>query len=119
MTLKSALDKPSHLSVLVHKLLMELHDPSHPVRSGSQERRTEMPRAFFLPKAGARHDTHACCVEHFQRVELVGLAVRCLGGFDGLGGKGDGGEKVHCALEEFKISGGGVDGKRGMVGWFG
>lgn len=80
---------------LLHKVLVELRDPPHPLRPGGQEGGPEMERAFFLSEAGPWHDADTRCVKKAGGVELVGLAIFLFGLFDGLLGELDGGEKVH------------------------
>lgn len=83
------------VSVLVHKILMEFGDPTHPLRSRGQKGGAEMQCALFLTKSRAGNDTDAGRLEQADTVEIVGLATILLCSGDSLSWKMDGWEEVH------------------------
>lgn len=85
-------------SVLVHKLGVELDDALSPVGAGGEECCAEVESVILLAEAGAGDDADTCGVQQGQAVELVGGAALGLGGFNGLGGEVNSGEKVHGTL---------------------
>jgi hypothetical protein len=82
---------------LLHKLAVELLNPTHPLRTRRQESRPEMQRALLLPKPTTRHNADAGSLEQAHAVELVRVLAGLLGGVDGLLRQRYGREQVHGA----------------------
>src|SRR5580704_1288081 len=77
---------------------MKLRNPTHPLRSRTQESSSEMQCTRFLAKPRPRDNTNACRIEQAKAIEFVRSMVRFLGSLNGFGWDMDSREEVHRSL---------------------